>query len=91
MSLIDRIEQFQGSLTTAAGVGVVSLILAGLRRAFTIQRQIDLMKMDINHREKSRIEDNKHRDQSRAEDRELILKVHADVVDMRNHIMSRDN
>jgi hypothetical protein len=88
---MDRIEQFQGALSAAAAAGIVSLILAGLRRAFTIQRQIDLLKVDIKHRDIARIEDNKHRDQSRAEDRELILRVHEDVVAMRNHIMTRDN
>jgi hypothetical protein len=91
VSLIDRIEQFQGSITTAAGVGIVSLILAGLRRAFTIQKQIDLMRMDINHREKARVEDNARRDQSRLEDRELIQSVHKDVIALRNHIMTQSN
>jgi hypothetical protein len=91
VSLIDRIEQFQGSITTAAGVGIVSLILAGLRRAFTIQKQIDLIKMDINHRERARVEDNARRDQSRLEDRELIQSVHKDVIALRNHIMTQNN
>jgi hypothetical protein len=91
MSMMERVEQFQGALSAAAAAGIVSLILAGIRRVFTIQKQIDLLKVDIKHRDLARIEDNKHRDQSRTEDRELIQRVHADVVEMRNYVMTRDN
>jgi hypothetical protein len=80
VSMLERVEQFQGALSAAAAAGFVSVLISLVRRLFTIQKEIELLKQDL-----------KHRDQSRVEDRELIERVHADVVEMRNYVMRNDN
>jgi hypothetical protein len=80
MSMLERVEQFQGALSAAAATGVVTILISVVRRSFTIQKQIELLQQDI-----------KHRDERRIADRELIELVHKDLIALRNHMMRHDN
>jgi hypothetical protein len=76
MSMMERVEQFQGALSAAAAAGIVSVLISVVRRSFTIQKKIELLEQDI-----------KHRDERRVEDRKAIDMVHAEVIALRNHLM----
>jgi Txe/YoeB family toxin of Txe-Axe toxin-antitoxin module len=80
VSMLERVEQFQGALSAAAATGIVTILISVVRRSFTIQKKIELLEQDI-----------KHRDERRIADRELIELVHKDLIEMRNYVMTRDH
>ena len=65
------LEEFYGSMAAAAGASIVALISWLVRRVFTNQKELDLLKQEITHRDNLRLEDSKRIEELHKDVREI--------------------
>jgi len=94
MSILERIDQASGGLMIAAlttGLGGVAWLI---RRVFTNQKQIEMMQLEIRHRDKERAEDRAMIEEIRTDQkafREEQIEMKTEILSLfRNH-NSREN